>query len=89
MVEQVGVNRFDDRNIIDHFRKVGQDFRDFSSCLPVFFEFEPRSQNRGIRLDERIPLPFDHRRWNRLPLQFRKCGFVIKRLQLTGSTRHE
>jgi len=70
VVERVGVQRFDDGDVVRHLRQVRQQLRQFGPALPVFGKLEFRPEERGIRVDERGPVAFQKVGWRQLAVHW-------------------
>ena len=89
VIEQVGVDRFDDRDLIDDACQMRHDFGKLRPALAMTGKLEPWPEHRRIGLNERVTLAFDDRRWNRFAFQLRKLRFVIEHFQLARCAGHE
>ena len=86
MVEMVGVDGFDDGDVIHHFGEVGQLVGEFGTGLSVFGERKPWTENGGIGLNEGVTLTFDDGGRNGFAFEFLELGLVIEEFELAGSS---
>lgn len=89
MIESIGHHGFDDGDVIDHRSKMRQKLRDFRPAFALFGKLEFRPQELGVGRDKGSAIAFDEFGRRQLPIELGQLRFVVKHLQMAGSTGHE
>src|SRR5688572_1273798 len=91
MVEQLGLARVNERDVIDDSCRVRKQITDPGAALAVTFEFTSSAEQlRAVAAaHEGKTFSLNERLWNWLAVQFNELRLVIKQLQLARSARHE
>ena len=89
MIESVGHHRFDDGNVIHNLCQVRQQFGEFRAALAILGEFELRTQQLRVGVDESSPIAFQQIRGRQGPIELGQLRFIVEQLQVAGSSRHE
>ena len=89
MIEGVGFHAFHNGDVIDDFRQMRQDFRDFCPAFPMFCKFKFRAEELRIRINKRGPIPFQQVHGGQLTVEFAQHRFIIKELQVAGASPHK
>ena len=90
MVELIGVHRADQADVVDDLAEVRQDVGDLAPRSRPCAAKRNRGPEHGrVGTDERVTLPADDRRRNRLALEFGQLRLVIEEVEMARAPGHE
>jgi hypothetical protein len=89
VVELRRLHRFDDGDIVDHRRQMGEQVRKLRAALAVTCKGMRRAQQFRRSFDEREPLALDDVLRNRLAVVLIELRLVIEQVELRGRAGHE
>ena len=75
MIDRVRLHRPNQADVVRNRGGVGQHLAQFHAALPVLLEFESRTQERGIWINERGPISCNNSAGGNLPSRLVSSGF--------------
>ena len=88
VIDLVGVEGFDDAEVVGDGGEVGQQFGHPGAALAVLFEFEGGALEGGFGADEGEAFAFEEFGGAGLAAAFDELGFVVEEIELRGGADH-